>query len=99
MTTLDTPKLEKQKTDSLLLTIDIPADYDGEYRIQYYQAGYMYSGNWHTQAISPSSMADLAVPARSSWDADNKPVFGQRVPYQLRPLEPNKVRLIVCISM
>jgi hypothetical protein len=84
------PKLEARTANSLSLSIEIPPDYNGEYRVQYYEAGYMYNSSWKTKDIQPSA-ADSASDV-AGWDADGKPMFTDRVVYTLAPLQPNKVR-------
>jgi len=86
------PKLEARTANSLSLSIEIPPDYNGEYRVQYYEAGYMYNSSWKTKDIQPSA-ADSASDV-AGWDADGKPMFTDRVVYTLAPLQPNKCYVV-----
>ena len=78
-----------RSSHSLTLLIDIPPEYNGDYRIQWYEAGYVYSSGWQSKVVAPHSAE--SVPTRSGWDSDGKPVFTGQAIYTLGDLAPNKV--------
>jgi hypothetical protein len=86
------PKMEARTSDSLSLTIEIPPDFNGEHRIQFYEAGYMYNSSWQTKEIPPESAE--TVPSVAGWDSDGKPMFTNKAVYRLSPLQPNKCYVV-----
>ena len=83
------PTLARRSSDSLSLLIEIPPDYKSDYRIQFYEAGYLISSNWQTREIDPQETDSTS--AIGGWDADGKPIFKDQAVYRLDGLVPNKV--------
>jgi len=81
-----------RSSHSLTLLIDIPPEYNGDYRIQWYEAGYVYSSGWQSKVVAPHSAE--SVPTRSGWDSDGKPVFTGQAIYTLGDLAPNKCYVV-----
>ena len=83
------PTIEGRTSDSLSLVIELPPAYNGDYRIQWYEAGFVYNGGWQTKIIAPHSAVDC-IPKTSGW-LNGLPVFKNEAVFRLGGLEANKV--------